>query len=126
MTAWAGRESTRYRGSPTMYTTRPWTMRQYAGSYGQASNQRYHQLLAAGTAGLSVAFDLPTQMGYDSDAPLARRGGQGQRGDRLDRDMRVCFAVSRWTRSPSMTINARQSVVALPVGGREPAYQPAR
>ncbi|HEU0129148.1 MAG TPA: methylmalonyl-CoA mutase family protein, partial [Pseudonocardiaceae bacterium] len=48
----------------SMYTGRPWTMRQYAG-FGTAaeSNQRYHQLIAAGTAGLSVAFDLPTQMG---------------------------------------------------------------
>ena len=49
---------------PTMYTGRPWTMRQYAG-FGNAteSNERYRQLLAAGTTGLSVAFDLPTQMG---------------------------------------------------------------
>ncbi|MEP6630235.1 MAG: methylmalonyl-CoA mutase family protein, partial [Lapillicoccus sp.] len=52
---------------PSMYTGRPWTMRQYAG-FGTAkeSNERYHQLVAAGTGGLSVAFDLPTQMGYDS------------------------------------------------------------
>ena len=57
---------------PTMYTTKPWTMRQYAG-FGTAteSNARYHQLLAAGTTGLSVAFDLPTQMGFDSDSPMA-------------------------------------------------------
>src|SRR5882762_10915663 len=56
----------------TMYTQRPWTMRQYAG-FGTAAeaNARYHQLLAAGTMGLSVAFDLPTQMGYDSDDPIA-------------------------------------------------------
>src|SRR5512143_3323770 len=56
---------------PTMYTARPWTMRQYAG-FGTAkeSNERYHQLVAAGTGGLSVAFDLPTQMGYDSDDPM--------------------------------------------------------
>jgi methylmalonyl-CoA mutase N-terminal domain/subunit len=46
---------------------------------------RYHELVANGTGGLSVAFDLPTQMGYDSDAPLARGGGEGRRGDRLDR-----------------------------------------
>ena len=53
---------------PTMYVQRPWTMRQYAG-FGTAveSNRRYRQLLEAGTTGLSVAFDLPTQMGYDSD-----------------------------------------------------------
>src|SRR5674476_1519815 len=51
---------------PTMYTGRPWTMRQYAG-FGNAkeSNERYLQLVKAGTGGLSVAFDLPTQMGYD-------------------------------------------------------------
>ena len=65
---------------PSMYTGRPWTMRQYAG-FGTAaeSNERYHQLIDAGTTGLSVAFDLPTQMGYDSDAPdRARRGRQGR------------------------------------------------
>ena len=70
-----------------MYTTRPWTMRQYAG-FGTAaeSNARYHQLLAAGTMGLSVAFDLPTQMGYDSDDPIAHgEVGKVGRGDRLDR-----------------------------------------
>ncbi|MTB24812.1 MAG: methylmalonyl-CoA mutase, partial [Actinobacteria bacterium] len=57
----------------TMYVGRPWTMRQYAG-FGSAkeSNLRYHQLVKAGTGGLSVAFDLPTQMGMDSDAPLAQ------------------------------------------------------
>ena len=53
---------------PSMYTGRPWTMRQYAG-FGTAkeSNERYHELVANGTGGLSVDFDLPTQMGYDSD-----------------------------------------------------------
>nr|MBA3619749.1 methylmalonyl-CoA mutase [Acidothermales bacterium] len=57
---------------PSMYTGRPWTMRQYAG-FGTAveSNQRYHHLIEHGTAGLSVAFDLPTQMGYDSDSAVA-------------------------------------------------------
>jgi len=57
---------------PSMYTGRPWTMRQYAG-FGTAkeSNERYKQLVANGTGGLSVAFDLPTQMGHDSDAPIA-------------------------------------------------------
>ena len=60
---------------PTMYTGRPWTMRQYAG-FGTAaeSNARYKQLIENGTMGLSVAFDLPTQMGHDSDAQLA--GGE--------------------------------------------------
>ena len=67
---------------PTMYTGRPWTMRQYAG-FGTASesNERYHQLVKAGTGGLSVAFDLPTQMGYDSDAPEAE--GEVGRGARF-------------------------------------------
>src|SRR2546423_283235 len=77
----------------SMSTQRPWTMRQYAG-FGTAaeSNARYHQLLAAGTSGLSVAFDLPTQMGYDSDDPIAH-GEVGKVGvaiDSLD-DMRRLF-----------------------------------
>src|SRR5687767_2921548 len=57
---------------PTMYRGRLWTMRQYAG-FGTAteSNRRYRHLLSEGVTGLSVAFDLPTQMGYDSDHPLA-------------------------------------------------------
>src|SRR6266540_4706445 len=78
---------------PTMYTERPWTMRQYAG-FGTAveSNARYRQLLAAGTMGLSVAFDLPTQMGYDSDAPIAH-GEVGKVGVAIDsiEDMRLLF-----------------------------------
>src|SRR5829696_7912289 len=78
---------------PTMYTGRPWTMRQYAG-FGTAaeSNQRYHQLVAAGTGGLSVAFDLPTQMGLDSDAPVAH-GEVGKVGVAIDslEDMRLLF-----------------------------------
>jgi methylmalonyl-CoA mutase N-terminal domain/subunit len=59
--------------NPSMYTGRPWTMRQYAG-FGTAkkSNARYHELVANGSGGLSVAFDLPTQMGYDSDEPMTR------------------------------------------------------
>ena len=76
---------------PTMYVRRPWTMRQYAGfSTAADSNQRYHQLIRAGTTGLSVAFDLPTQMGYDSDAPMAR-GEVGRVGVAIDSidDMRV-------------------------------------
>src|SRR5205807_9867107 len=58
---------------PEMYRSRLWTMRQYAG-FGTAeeSNRRYHYLLSQGTTGLSVAFDLPTQMGMDADHPLAR------------------------------------------------------
>src|SRR3954467_7980746 len=79
---------------PTMYTSRPWTMRQYAG-FGTAaeSNERYRQLLAAGTMGPSVAFDLPTQMGYDSDDPIAH-GEVGKVGVAIDsiEDMRRLFA----------------------------------
>ena len=69
---------------PTMYASRPWTMRQYAGfSTAADSNRRYRQLIEAGTTGLSVAFDLPTQMGYDSDAPQAR-GEVGKVGVAID------------------------------------------
>ena len=65
---------------PNMYTGRLWTMRQYAGfGTAQETNQRFRQLLAAGQMGLSTAFDLPTQMGYDSDHPMAAgRGGPGR------------------------------------------------
>src|SRR5689334_12383283 len=101
---------------PTMYTTRPWTMRQYAG-FGAAaeSNARYHQLLAAGTHGLSVAFDLPTQMGYDSDEPVAH-GEVGKVGVAIDsiEDMRRLFHdIPLDTVSTSMTINAPGSVLLL-------------
>ncbi|NUR72295.1 MAG: methylmalonyl-CoA mutase [Hamadaea sp.] len=101
---------------PTMYTTRPWTMRQYAG-FGTAaeSNARYHQLLAAGTMGLSVAFDLPTQMGYDSDEPIAH-GEVGKVGVAIDsvEDMGVLFdGIPLDKVSTSMTINAPGSVLLL-------------
>ncbi|GIF43130.1 acyl-CoA mutase large subunit family protein [Actinoplanes xinjiangensis] len=101
---------------PTMYTKRPWTMRQYAG-FGTAaeSNARYHQLLAAGTMGLSVAFDLPTQMGYDSDEQIAH-GEVGKVGVAIDSidDMRLLFKDIPLDRvSTSMTINAPGSVLLL-------------
>ncbi|WP_067508572.1 methylmalonyl-CoA mutase [Actinoplanes sp. TFC3] len=101
---------------PTMYTKRPWTMRQYAG-FGTAaeSNARYHQLLKAGTMGLSVAFDLPTQMGYDSDDPIAH-GEVGKVGVAIDsiEDMRRLFAdIPLDQVSTSMTINAPGSVLLL-------------
>lgn len=101
---------------PTMYTQRPWTMRQYAG-FGTAaeSNQRYHQLIDAGTMGLSVAFDLPTQMGYDSDAAIAH-GEVGKVGVAIDSidDMRVLFdRIPLDQVSTSMTINAPGSVLLL-------------
>ncbi|HEX2773061.1 MAG TPA: methylmalonyl-CoA mutase family protein [Micromonosporaceae bacterium] len=101
---------------PTMYTTRPWTMRQYAG-FGTAteSNARYHQLLRAGTTGLSVAFDLPTQMGYDSDDPIAHGevGRVGVAVDSID-DMRLLFdGIPLDKVSTSMTINAPGSLLLL-------------
>jgi methylmalonyl-CoA mutase N-terminal domain/subunit len=101
---------------PSMYTGRPWTMRQYAG-FGTAteSNQRYRTLLAAGTTGLSVAFDLPTQMGYDSDHPMAR-GEVGKVGVAIDsiEDMRILFRdIPLDQVSTSMTINAPAAVLLL-------------
>jgi methylmalonyl-CoA mutase N-terminal domain/subunit len=101
---------------PTMYTGRPWTMRQYAG-FGTAkeSNERYRHLVAQGTGGLSVAFDLPTQMGYDSDDPVAH-GEVGKVGVAIDslEDMRVLFdQIPLDTVSTSMTINAPASVLLL-------------
>ena len=78
---------------PRMYVDRPWTMRQYAGfATAKESNRRYHELIEAGTTGLSVAFDLPTQMGYDSDAPIAH-GEVGKVGVAIDciDDMRTLF-----------------------------------
>lgn len=101
---------------PTMYTGRPWTMRQYAG-FGTAaeSNRRYHQLVEAGTGGLSVAFDLPTQMGYDSDAPVAA-GEVGKVGVAIDslEDMRVLFdGIPLGEVSTSMTINAPAALLLL-------------
>ncbi|HEY6594874.1 MAG TPA: methylmalonyl-CoA mutase family protein [Asanoa sp.] len=101
---------------PTMYTSRPWTMRQYAG-FGTAteSNARYHQLLEHGTMGLSVAFDLPTQMGYDSDDPVAH-GEVGKVGVAIDslQDMTTLFdGIPLDKVSTSMTINAPASVLLL-------------
>ena len=101
---------------PAMYTQRRWTMRQYAG-YGSAteSNARYHQLLQAGQTGLSVAFDLPTQMGYDSDEPIAH-GEVGKVGVAIDsiEDMRTLFdGIPLDEVSTSMTINAPASVLLL-------------
>ncbi|HEY2443597.1 MAG TPA: methylmalonyl-CoA mutase family protein [Streptosporangiaceae bacterium] len=101
---------------PTMYTTKPWTMRQYAGFATAAdSNRRYHQLIAAGTTGLSVAFDLPTQMGYDSDAPVAH-GEVGRVGVAIDSidDMRTLLdGIPLDKVSVSMTINAPAAVLLL-------------
>jgi methylmalonyl-CoA mutase N-terminal domain/subunit len=94
---------------PTMYRGRLWTMRQYAG-FGSAaeSNRRYRYLLDQGVSGLSVAFDLPTQMGYDSDHPLAE-GEVGRVGVAIDsiEDMAELFdGIPLGRVSTSMTINA--------------------
>jgi methylmalonyl-CoA mutase, N-terminal domain len=101
---------------PSMYTGRPWTMRQYAG-FGTAkeSNERYKQLVANGTGGLSVAFDLPTQMGHDSDAAIAH-GEVGKVGVAIDSidDMRVLFdGLPLDEVSTSMTINAPAALLLL-------------
>ncbi len=101
---------------PSMYTARPWTMRQYAG-FGTAaeSNARYLELISHGTAGLSVAFDLPTQMGFDSDSAIAS-GEVGKVGVAIDSvdDMRVLFGgIPLGDVSTSMTINAPAAVLLL-------------
>jgi methylmalonyl-CoA mutase, N-terminal domain len=99
---------------PTMYRGRLWTMRQYAGmGDAEESNKRYKFLLANGTKGLSVAFDLPTQIGYDSDSPLAL-GEVGKVGVAIDsiEDMERLFDGIRLdTISTSMTINATASIL---------------
>ena len=99
---------------PTAYRGRYWTMRQYAG-FGSAeeTNERYHFLLKSGQTGLSVAFDLPTQIGYDSDAPLAR-GEVGKVGVSIDSlwDMERLFqGIPLDQVSTSMTINAPCAVL---------------
>jgi methylmalonyl-CoA mutase N-terminal domain/subunit len=101
---------------PSMYTGRPWTMRQYAG-FGTAaeSNARYQQLIANGTMGLSVAFDLPTQMGHDSDAAISH-GEVGKVGVAIDsvEDMKVLFGGIPLDKvSTSMTINAPAALLLL-------------
>jgi len=99
---------------PTMYRSRLWTMRQYAGYATAAeSNRRYKYLLSQGQTGLSVAFDLPTQIGYDSDHPLAE-GEVGKVGVAIDslEDMEVLFeGIPLDKVSTSMTINAPASIL---------------
>ena len=99
---------------PTMYRGRLWTMRQYAGmGDAEESNRRYKFLLEQGTAGLSVAFDLPTQIGYDSDSPYAL-GEVGKVGVAIDsiEDMERLFDGIPLERiSTSMTINATASIL---------------
>lgn len=99
---------------PTMYRSRLWTMRQYAG-FGSAeeSNRRYRYLIDSGTTGLSVAFDLPTQIGYDSDHAMAE-GEVGKVGVAIDtlEDMRTLFdGIRLQDVTTSMTINATASIL---------------
>jgi methylmalonyl-CoA mutase, N-terminal domain len=101
---------------PEMYRKRPWTMRQYAGyATAKESNERYKYLLAHGGTGLSMAFDLPTQLGLDSDDPrcLGEVGRTGVAIDSID-DMRTAFdGIPLDEVSTSMTINAPASVLLL-------------
>jgi methylmalonyl-CoA mutase N-terminal domain/subunit len=99
---------------PTMYRGKHWTMRQYAGfATAEETNQRYHYLLNHGQTGLSVAFDLPTQIGYDSDHPLCR-GEVGKCGVAIDSlaDMEILFdGIPLDKVSTSMTINATAAML---------------
>src|SRR5690349_23616261 len=119
---WDGEQKLGYPGEypftrgvqPTMYRGRLWTMRQYAGmGDAEESNKRYKYLLSNGTTGLSVAFDLPTQIGLDSDHPLAM-GEVGKVGVAIDsvEDMERLFDGIDLTKiSTSMTINATASIL---------------
>ena len=99
---------------PTMYRGRLWTMRQYAGfATAEESNKRYKYLLEQGQTGLSVAFDLPTQMGYDSDHPMSE-GEVGKCGVAISslKDMEVLFSEIPLDKvSTSMTINSTAMVL---------------
>src|ERR1700687_3165084 len=99
---------------PTMYRGRLWTMRQYAGmGDAEESNKRYKYLLAHGTSGLSVAFDLPTQIGMDSDHAMAM-GEVGKVGVAIDsiEDMQRLFdGINLETISTSMTINSTAAIL---------------
>jgi methylmalonyl-CoA mutase N-terminal domain/subunit len=101
---------------PSMYRGRPWTMRQYSGfGTAETTNERWKMLLANGSTGLSCAFDLPTQMGYDSDHPRAE-GEVGKVGVAIDsiEDMRLLLnGLPLDTVSTSMTINATASILLL-------------
>jgi methylmalonyl-CoA mutase N-terminal domain/subunit len=114
-----------------MYRGRIWTIRQYAG-FGTAeeTNQRYRYLLEQGQTGLSIAFDLPTQIGYDSDHPLAR-GEVGKVGVTIDslRDMEVLFQdIPLENVSTSMTINATAPILlAMYIAlGKKQGVEPAK
>ena len=114
---------------PTMYRSRFWTMRQYAGfATAEETNQRFRYLLEQGQTGLSVAFDLPTQMGYDSDAPEAE-GEVGRVGVPISSlaDMAVLLdGLPLGEVSTSMTINATAPILlALYVAAAEAQGVPA-
>jgi methylmalonyl-CoA mutase N-terminal domain/subunit len=116
---------------PDMYRGRPWTMRQYAG-FGSAeeTNRRFRYLLDHGQTGLSVAFDLPTQMGYDSDDPVAATevGKVGVAIDTVE-DMRTLFAgIPMEDVTTSMTINAPAAMLLLlyELAAREQGADPAK
>jgi len=98
----------------TMYRSKLWTMRQYAGfSTAEESNKRYHYLLNNGTTGLSVAFDLPTQIGYDSDHAMSE-GEVGKSGVAIDslRDIEILFdGIKLENITTSMTINSTASIL---------------
>ncbi len=112
------------------YATRPWTMRQYAGfASAEETNERFRLLLERGQTGLSVAFDLPTQLGLDSDDPLAR-GEVGRTGvaiDSLDDMLRLFDGIPLGGVSTSMTINAPAAVLLLlyELAGAEGGVAPA-
>lgn len=114
---------------PTMYRGRKWTMRQYAGfSTAAESNERYKYLLDQGTTGLSVAFDLPTQMGYDSSDEIAD-GEVGKVGVAIDtvEDVKILFdGIPMDKVSTSMTINAPAALVMLmyEIAGEESGVSP--
>jgi methylmalonyl-CoA mutase, N-terminal domain len=101
---------------PAMYRERLWTMRQYAGfASPEDTNNRYRYLIEHGSTGLSMAFDLPTQLGRDSDDPLCR-GEVGRTGVPIDtiEDMRICFdRIPLDEVSTSMTINAPAAILLL-------------
>src|SRR6187401_3293792 len=101
---------------PDMYRGRPWTIRQYAGfASAEERNRRFRYLLDRGQTGLSVAFDLPTQMGYDSDHPRAE-GEVGKTGVAIDSidDMRALFEELPLDQvTTSMTINATAAILLL-------------
>ncbi|MEK6327556.1 MAG: methylmalonyl-CoA mutase family protein, partial [Actinomycetota bacterium] len=101
---------------PGMYRDRLWTMRQYAGyATAEETNRRYRYLIEHGSTGLSMAFDLPTQLGRDSDEPLCL-GEVGRTGVAIDtiEDMRICFdQIPLDEVSTSMTINAPAAILLL-------------